>query len=400
MARFVYKAYGQDGEPITGEVAAETDADARAHIIRQGAVPYELARADAATRRSSGRAAPKDVLTALRQLSALLRARVGLLDAWAVLASSAPHPDLRSRADAVTRELRAGERLGDAWRKVGPPAPEYVLRLIEAGEKSGALAETLSDSVEQMSFQQKVVTELRGALAYPAFLVFAGLAVTLFILGFVVPRFAEIAASNDADIPGFAALVLTLGVFVSQNFLLVLAGLIALAAGGFLLLKSEGGRATVLNAMSAIPFAARLITDIDMARWAGVVSLSLRHGVHLTEALEQAGSVVASPRRRAQLAKVDGDLREGGALAESLKRRSDIDVSDISIIEASETAGELAEGLKLVSEQRREAAMRRLEEATRFFEPAAITIVAVFVGLIVVTLVLTMTSFYDFAGTG
>lgn len=400
MARFAYKGYGQDGEPVTGEIAAETDADARAQIMRQGAVPYELTRADAATRRSGGRAAPKDVLTALRQLSALLRARVGLLDAWGVLASSAPHPDLRSRAEAVAQELRAGERLGDAWRKVGPPAPEYVLRLIEAGEKSGALAETLSDSVDQMSFQQKVVTELRGALAYPAFLVFAGLAVTLFILGFVVPRFAEIAASNDADIPGFAAVILTLGVFVSQNFVLVLAGLIALAAGSFLLLRSEGGRAAILNAISAIPFAAKLITDIDMARWAGVVSLSLRHGVHLTEALEQAGSVVASPQRRAQLEKVDRDLREGGGLTESLKRRSDIDVSDISIIEASETGGELAEGLKLVSEQRREAAMRRLEEATRFFEPAAITIVAVFVGLIVVTLVLTMTSFYDFAGTG
>lgn len=400
MSRFVYKAFGQDGEAVNGEITADSEADARARILRTGVVPYEIAASGAGRDGGGRRASSKHVLTAMRQLSALLRARVGLLEAWGVLAASGPHPDLRRLAEAVSAELRAGERLADAWRRAGPAVPDYVLRLIDAGEKSGALAETLADAVDQMGFQQKVVEELRGALAYPAFLVFAGLGVTLFILGFVVPRFAEIAASNDADVPGFAAVILDLGVFVSNNFLAVLAALAALAAAAIFTVRSPGGRGALLNAAAAIPFAARLITDIDMARWAGVVALSLRHGVHLTDALEQATAVIASPAHRARMEKVDRDLREGGALASSLKRRTEVDVSDISIIEAAEQGGDLADGLTLVSDQRREAAMRRLETATTFFEPAAITLVAAFVGLIVVTLVMTMTSFYDFAGTG
>lgn len=398
MARFSYRAYGREGETLSGFIDAASEAAARTALTRQGAVPIEVAPQQKPSGRGAGAAGARDVLTLMRQLSTLLRARIALLEVWEIAAVSAPHPDLQRRADAVAQELRAGARLADAWRKAGPPVPEYALKLLEAGEKSGALAQTLSDAAEQMAFQQKILGDLRGALAYPAFLVGAGMAVTLFILAFVVPRFAEIAQSNDADIPGFAAIVLSMGVFTSNNFILVLGLIAAVVVGLVVALRSSAGRQALVNFAALVPFGARLIKDFDIARWSGVMALAMRHGVHLTDALELAKAVVAGPALKAGLVKVERDLREGGALAKSLGERTAMDAADVSIVGAGEAGGDLSESLALVSEQRREAAERRLGAATTFFEPAAIIVVALFVGLIVVSLVLTMTSFYDFAG--
>jgi type II secretory pathway component PulF len=397
MPRFAYRAFNDQGETIEGQTEAADRAAANAVLEEQHLVLVSL-REMTPARKVSGRASDRAILTLMQQLAALMRARVGLLDVWEIAAQSEDNPQLRASAEAVASRLRAGDRLGAAWREAGPSIPDYAFRLIDVGEESGALAETLSDAATQMAFQQKIIADIRSAVAYPSFLVFAGLSVALFILSFVVPQFAEIARSNQADLPAMSAFVLGLGEFVSANFLTVLVSGVGAVVALVFLFRSKLVRSRLIGWLGAIPVAARLINDLDSARWAGVLALSLRHGVHLTEAIDLANGLIMDPKRRAQLERVSRDLREGETLATSLKLRTQVQPGDISIIRAGESAGALEEALSMVSLQRREAAETRLKSATTFFEPAAIMIVAMFVGLIVVSLVMTMTSFYSFTG--
>lgn len=403
MPQYEYSAYSEDGDRVSGTISAASADRARSDLKAQRLTVYEIAEEGPAPTTSStglfaGKAGAQDVLATLRQIATLIQAKVPLLQVWETVSTDAPHPQLRQSAADVASQLRAGARLGDAWREVGPEIPEFALRLVEVGDKSGALPETIKDAVDQLEFQQKVISDIRGALAYPAFLVVAGFAVVLFILGFVVPRFADMAATTGTNLPAVSQIVLSTGVFVSENFLLVLIGIGAAIGGLVFAASSEGGRGALIGTVQTLPMIRKLIFSMDLARWGGIVSMALRHGVHLTEALTLARSVVVDQRFGRRLEDVERDLRSGSRLADSATRHLNLPAGDLSIIRAGESTGGIPDALAMIAGNHKEQTQRLVKVATTFFEPMAIMVVAMFVGTIVVSLVLAMTSFYDFAG--
>src|SRR6267378_3247709 len=178
MAEFICRLGTPAGEIVTRTVEAMAAHEARARLEREGfkvfaITPPKVEGLTSFTKTgSTGRARVKanDFLLFNQQLAALLRAGIPILQAIAMLRRRAAAPRLRAVLESVEESIRGGAALSQAFAAQGSMFPRIYTASILAGERSGALDEVLSRYVSYMRRSVGLRRKIRGALAYPAFL--------------------------------------------------------------------------------------------------------------------------------------------------------------------------------------------------------------------------------------
>src|SRR5436190_15908656 len=201
MAEFTVRLGTPAGEIVTRTVEALAANEARARLEREGFKVFTVTApktvgASLMTRggASGGRARIKanDFLLFNQQLSALLRAGIPILQAITMLRKRATSPKLRAILEEVEDQIRGGAALSQAFAGQGATFPRIYTASILAGERSGALDEVLSRYVDYMRRSVGLRRKIRGALAYPAFLLVACLGMVVFLTTYVVPRMSDL----------------------------------------------------------------------------------------------------------------------------------------------------------------------------------------------------------------
>ena len=197
MAEFICRLGTPAGEVVTRTVEAPGVSEARAHLEREGfkvfnVTPPKTSGVTALTRfgRAGARTPVKanDFLLFNQQLAALIRAGIPILQAITMLQKRATSARLRTVLSAVEEQIRGGAALSEAFAAQGAIFPRIYTASILAGERSGALDEVLSRYVIYMRRSVGLRRKIRGALAYPIFLLFASFCMVMFLSIYVVPR--------------------------------------------------------------------------------------------------------------------------------------------------------------------------------------------------------------------
>src|ERR1700739_2118836 len=237
----MYHALTSVGNSVNGELIAEHERAALRELKRRGLVPLSLAIAAEARRRRvilKKRANLEDHIRLLNEIAILIEAGVNLNEAVDIAARSASFQIFGDGLASLGRDLRRGVSLPEAVRSSISTFPPYVYQLIEAGNMTGSLTSGLKDAGLQMQFDDRVRKDVRNALIYPMFLVFMGIASTLFIFIFVVPRFAGMLKGRREVLPAFPHAIFATGLFLHNNLYSVM-GLAALLAAGLYLLWQQ-----------------------------------------------------------------------------------------------------------------------------------------------------------------
>lgn len=401
MAKFRYVALSPNGAVVRGEIDAPSETDAEARLRERGITIRTLAarpgqRTILEALAGGGKPGLRDRIDFLRLLARLTSARLPLIDSVTILSEEAAHPRLRLAARDLLSKLESGSSLSQAWRETLPEFPGFVHHLLHAGEQSGDLGSVLQDAVEQLEFRRSVEADVRQAGAYPAFIIAFGLCVTFFVLAFVVPQFANLATRQGSDLPMMSALVFTTSALIASNLTLSVAGLAAILCAPLAGFLSPAVRRAAARAADRIKPVRALLQMFDIARWSGVVQLGLTHGVPLVDSLELGRESIASPAMSRRLEQVQSEIASGKTLHQTLADHTPLTSSDLGIVRACEASGEISAAFALLREEYQSAARSRIRTLTKLLEPASILVVAMFVGTIVVSLVLAMTSIYDF----
>src|SRR3989475_5708272 len=209
MAEFICRLGTPAGEVVTRTVEAPGINEARAHLEREGfkvfnVTPPKTSGVTALThfgRGAQARVKANDFLLFNQQLAALIRAGIPILQAISMLRKRAASARLRAVLGDVEEEIRGGSALSEAFAAQGNIFPRIYTASILAGERSGALDEVLSRYVTYMRRSVGLVRKIRGALAYPVFLLFASLCMIVFLSVYVVPRMSELFTGFGSDLP-------------------------------------------------------------------------------------------------------------------------------------------------------------------------------------------------------
>lgn len=398
--RFTYRAVGPDGAAVTSTIVADTRADALRRAAREGATVIELREAGEASLAATGavKVSPEEAALVLKQLAVMIRAGVELLEALEIIAASLPGKPVADRLRAAAISLRQGDRLARALQTAAPFYPPYVYALIRAGEASGRLAQVLEEAARQMAFEQRVGRDIQNALVYPAFLVASGAASVMFLFYVVVPRFAEMLRNARAELNGLSALVIDAGETFHDNAALIL-GLIALAGAGLATFAAttEGKRA-LSTVAHATPGLRLLLLTRQRTAWSRIMAISLAAGVDVLEATALAAGALPEGKLKHDAMRAIPALRAGRPVDEAFLKSNALSVVDASLVRAGQRSGAMGEMFRAVADRNEEEMRDTLKRFTLILEPAAIALVALFIGAIVLGLVSALVGIYESIG--
>ncbi len=393
MAEFICRLGTPAGEVVTRTVEAPGVNEARARLEREGfrvfnVAPPKTTGVTALTRFGGrgGQAKVKanDFLLFNQQLAALVRAGIPILQAISMLRKRAASARLRAVLGDVEDQIRGGAALSKAFASQGNIFPRIYTASILAGERSGALDEVLLRYVSYMRRNVGLRRKIRGALAYPLFLLFASGCMVTFLTVYVVPRMSDLFAGFGTELPTVTQIVLGLSKWLSSNVLwfgpLFIGGAVVL----FLWSRTEAGRLRVDATLLKIPLAGNLVVQLSIAQATRSLATLLAGGITLVESWEIAAESITNRELRRRSSAIMPMIREGRTFTESLEVANWVPMLAIDMIGIGERSGSLREMLDEVAVFYDAESEVRLEQLTTTLEPAILVVM----GGIVVTILL------------
>ena len=397
MQDYEYEIIDRGGRVVKGSARAASVADLARSLNAQGHTVVDVQKPPAA--RSSllrRRINAQDRIMALHELSTLLESGVPLGDAVQAQAEGTRHGALAASFESIAKALTRGQSFQEALRAGRLHLPSYVYHLVDAGELNGQLAEALRQSVEQMQYDHRVASEMRGALFYPSILIVAGCTAVLIVFVFVVPQFSDL-LERSTELPLLAEAVLRAGLWFDAHGWF-LAGAAAVAGiVGAALARRQRTRQIARDVLSRLPVLGDWFAEADTAKWASLMSAMLASRVNLMDALGIAAGSVRISGRRAILDLVASDVRGGASLSAALESRRALTPAGYSLLRVGERSGQLADMLRALASLYEENSRRRMKRFLILIEPLAVVLVGAFLGAIMIGIILAITSVNDVA---
>ena len=398
MAQFVYAAANQDGAILQGEIEAASEGSARRLLEKRGLRPTRITAKESMERkRVFGRRRklkPVDLAVAMHELATMLLSGMPLAEAVEAQATDAEHPELRVAFRLIGARLASGSPFSVALEDARLPLPSYVSRLAFAGEQAGVLGEALRDAAKQLDHELAVRREAAQALTYPAILTAVGIGAVIVMFTFVVPKFAFLLERGD-DLPWISWAVLAGGAWLNDNALLVAFVIAAIGAGVYTWTQKSGNLARLDGLLDGLPLVGAWRRESDTARWARMMSTLTHHRVPLLSAMAIAREVVSSNQRRTRLLEVEKSVRAGVPLAKSLEDQDALKSSGYNLIRVGERSGNLSTMLASLATLCEDAGRVRTKQILTVLEPAAIMVMGLVVGVVMLGIVLGITSAND-----
>jgi len=391
MAVFAYKGRNPRGELVQGRLESSDSGAVADHLINTGITPIDIQasavrEAPASTRR--GLFAPAitlvDVMLFSRQMYTLLKAGVPILRALAGLQESTANTSLKEVIADLRVSLDSGRELSAAMRRHPKVFGTFYVSLVRVGESTGMLEMVFLRLYEHLEFEKEMRDRIKSALRYPAFVVVA-MGIALVIVNVVVvPAFAKLFASFNAQLPLMTRIVIGVSNFTVNYWPLILIGAAA-AAGGFVAWRSTpGGRYQWDRIKLRIPIAGNIIVKATLARFARSLSLSIKSGVPVVQGLSTVAGVVDNDYIAQRIQQMRDGVERGESVLRTAATAGIFTPVVLQMIAVGDETGELDDLMLEVAELYEREVDYEVKTLAAQIEP----ILIVFLGVIVTILAL------------
>lgn len=392
MAEFICRLGTPSGEIITRVVEAGGANEAKRQLEGEGFKVFAVANSDTGLSavlgggsKSRTRIKQGDFLLFNQQLSALLRAGIPVLQSIHLLKNRSTSSALRKVLGDVEEKIKSGIPLSDAFESQGIFPRIYTASLL-SGEKSGALDEVLSRYVDYLRRAVAVSRKLRGALAYPAFLLTAAVFMVAFLTLYIVPRMSDLFKGlNTKDgLPTLTVVVLSISSGVANNIWWLLPLLIVIAGALFIWLRTPNGKLVMHKVLLRLPLVGNLTRQMTMSQIARSLSTLLSGGITVPDAWDIASQSINNLELRRKSQGVLPLIREGRGFTEALHQAAWMPDLALDMIGIGEGSGSLREMLDEVANFYDAESEVRLEQLMSLLEP----IILMFMALVVIVILL------------
>jgi type IV pilus assembly protein PilC len=390
MSEFICRLGTPSGEIVTRIVEASGAGDARFQLEREGYKVFAVNTSGGALSSLLGgnrghRVKQSDFLLFNQQLSALLRAGIPVLQSISLLKQRSPSANLRNVLVDVEDKIKSGIPLSEAFEAQGI-FPRIYTASILSGEKSGALDDVLLRFVDYLRRSVGLTRKLRGALAYPAFLVIAATFMVAFLTLYIVPRMSDLfsSLSSNRGLPTVTVIVLAISNAITANIWWLLPLILIIGFALFVWLRTDAGRLTLHRLLLKLPIAGLLLRQMATAQLARSLSTLLAGGITVPDAWDIASQALNNLELRRHSHEVLPMIREGRGFTDSIEKAGWMPELALDMIGIGEKSGSLREMLDEVASFYDAEAEVKLEQLTTLLEP----VILVFMALVVVVILL------------
>jgi type IV pilus assembly protein PilC len=322
-----------------------------------------------------------------QQFLTLIRAGLPILGSLEMLAKSQRNTNFAAQLLDVAQRVKTGTSMSAAFEAQGGFPVIYTTTLL-AGERSGNLGEVLE---RFLSFQRVSLTfrkKLTASLIYPAMLICLVMGLFVFLITFVVPRFATLYDQMGSNLPALTLMLLSFGTHAQQYILYVIPSLALIAYGLYRWSKTTSGSDRIDGIRVRLPLFGNIWLKYQVALFARTLSTLLAGGLPLVPSLETAARSISSRKIAKAVFSSVTTVREGKSLAKSLENTKVFPDLSTEMIEVGESTGALPQMLNSVAEFFEEDVQTALTAALALIEPAILIVMGVVVVVILIALYL------------
>jgi general secretion pathway protein F len=403
MPNYRYRALNGNGELVSGAIAAAAPADVAQRIERLG-----LVLVDNVTLEESGSGTsvfgifnkPKaeDVTIFTRDLALLLRAGARINDGLELLAADRDFGRLRPVVADIRSRVVAGESFADALSRHEALFPAMYVALIRVGEASGSLDQVLEVLADERGRTETLKRRLGDAVRYPLFVLGAAGCVLLFFLTFVLPQFASVLQDFGAKVDPIILSFLNFSTLLRNNSDLVLALVAAAIAASWLLLRQQGVRRRIVNALVRLPAVRQVMMSYRTSLFCRNLGVLLGSGVNLTTTLRILVDMMATAGPSAVWTDAADRVRHGAKLSDALSDTQALPAMAVRMLRLGDETGQLPMLAGRVAEFYEAKLQRALDRVVGIAGPAAIIVISIVVGGLIVSVMTALMSVSQIVG--
>ena len=321
------------------------------------------------------------------QIGLLLEAAVPLDEGLAIMAEDAGCEDEKQ----LLLYMAEGAELGDPFFKVLEDAgtsPLYVVRMAKLGQQSGTLDQMMKSLSDYYEKEYRLLVNVKNALTYPIMMVVMLLVVLFVLFSKVMPVFDQVYEQLGAKMSPAARSAIRLGGLFS-GAALIAAAVIALAVFGIWAASRFGHRISLVDKMvNYVKCHSRIALAIANRRFTSVLALTLKSGMEFEKGLELAGELVDNGKVAAQIEKCGRTLETGASYYQAMKDTGLFSGFYVQMIKVGSRSGRLDAVMEEISEDFEQAADQSMDNMLARFEPTIVAVLAVSVGLVLLSVML------------
>ena len=408
MAKFDYTALDANGNETSGSIEASSESEALNQLRSDGFYPTQISEAGRGAgktkvgrskagkaARASGKAAKgkvnsKTLMIFTRQLATLIDSGLPLLRGLNVLAKQEPNPALRATINNLADSVQSGATFSESLGGHPRIFNKLYVNMVKAGELGGVLELVLARLADYQEKAQKLKNKIVSAMIYPVIVMFIAVAIVIFLMLYIVPKFEEIFDEmlRGAELPALTQGVMDFSEFMQDNWYWLLGGGVLLVIGWKAWSATAGGRQTIDTIKLKLPLIGDVQRKSAIARFSRTLGTLVTSGVPILQALnitrETAGNVILSNA----IGKVHDAVKEGESIVQPLEASRVFPSMVISMVDVGEETGQLPDMLLKVADVYDDEVDNAVSAMTSLLEPIMIVFLAVIVGTIVLALFL------------
>jgi type IV pilus assembly protein PilC len=320
-----------------------------------------------------------------QQFLTLIKAGLPILGSIDLLAKRQKLPHFRAQLEDVAARVKNGESISGSFEAQGGFPLVYTTTLL-AGERSGNLEEVLQRFLDFQRVSLTFRKKLTASLIYPALLIVMVIGLFIFLITFVVPRFAQLYEQLGTHLPALTVFLMDLGTYAQHYGLYVLLALALIIFLLFRWMKTDSGATTVDRIRLALPIFGNVWLKYQVGLFSRTLSTLLTGGLPLVPSLETAAKAIDSRQIGLAIYRSVETVREGKGLSASLAATKIFPELAIEMVEVGESTGALPQMLNSVAEFFEEDVQTNLTAAMSLIEP----LILIVMGLVVVTILIAL----------
>ena len=373
------------------------EADARRQVEARGLFVSAIAPARggiAGLRGGKSRAKGLSLVLFSQELLALLTAGLGIVEGLEALLEKETSPATRSVLERLLAGLREGQRFSAVLAEQPELFPPLYIGIVKAAEGTSDLPRSLSRFIDYQQRIDIVRGKLVSAAIYPCILLLVGGGVSMFLIGYVVPRFAEVYQGAGRDLPWLSQQMLNWGQFASQHTAVMLGGAAAVLAALVLTARHLMAGGGVVRLLSRLPGIGERVRIYELSRLYLTLGMLSEGGITIVHAIETVQGMVSAGIRQ-NLRAARADIEAGLPLSTAFETSQLTTPISLRMLRVGERTGDMGPMLTQSAAFYDGEISRWIERFTRTFEPLLMAAIGLIVGAIVVLLYMPI---FDLAG--
>lgn len=394
---FEYEAINKAGKTVRGLIDATSEQDA-VKIIQDKGLQILFVQEKKVKKKTTrqlnfaigGKIKIKDLVIFFRQFSVMISANVAMVQSLKIIVEQTENIKLKMLISEIADEVDSGSRLSDAMAKNPKTFSQFHTSVIKGGESSGRLSESLIYLADEIEKDYDMISKIRGAMVYPAFVLFGLTVVGIVMMVFVVPKLTGVLEETGVELPATTKILIAVSDIMQNYWFLLIIAAIGLAVAIRFILAMPKGAYLMDYALLRLPIFGNLFQKVYVVRFARSMNTLISGGVTITDSLKISAKVVNNKVYAKLIEETRKEVEDGSPMSSILSKSKQIPKMVSQMISIGEKTGKLDMVLSRVADFYARQVNNMIANLMTLMEPIIMIIMGVAVGIMVAAIILPM----------